>query len=347
MRAAIKRIITSISFFTIIFTLAACGKSNDNTTNSVAPEGSAKAEQTSDSQLNQATGLKIGDQDNYLTAKVALEKGFFAEEFGEDFKVEVSSFSGGPAATEALVAGQIDLAMYADLPAVQAKANNVDIKLISKFWQADDAYSLIAGKDSGIETLEDLKGKRLAIKVGTQGHKLILNFLNSVGLSGDDVELVSLDSAESISALATGDVDGIIGFTVDNDKNIEQTGGHVVSTSEGFDNTVIYQVANHAYASQNPDIIARYLKVLDKTNQWIAENNEEAYQITADFIGTTPDVIEEYWNTRTFAVGWDDSLLDDISATIDFAVEQKTIENKFDASELVDLTYLQKAGLYK
>ncbi|MDY6243791.1 MAG: ABC transporter substrate-binding protein [Lachnospiraceae bacterium] len=345
MKRTTKKILMIISLITMVFGAMACGK-NDVETASGGATSTQKEEQLGEG-INQATSLKIGDQDNYLTAKVALEKGFFEDEFGKDFDVEVSSFTGGPALTEALLANQIDLAMYADLPAVQAKANNVDIKIISTFWQADDAYSLIAGKESGIETLKDLKGKRLAIRTGTQGHKLILNYLKSVGLTGDDVELVGLEYAESLSALSTGDIDGFIGFTVDNDKNVEQTGGHVVSTSEGYDNTVVYQIANNEYASKNPDIIARYLKVLDKTNQWIAENKEEASQITADFIGTTPDVIEQYWDSRTFKIGWEDSLYHDISNTIDFAVEQGTIESKFDAEELVDLTYLEKAGLYE
>lgn len=344
----LKRILAVAGLIVALTAMTACGSQDqEETAKDVSVEKETNTDGGSEDEgLNQATSIKIGDQTQYYTAKVALEKGFLADEFGEDFEVELSSFTGGPALTEALVAGQIDFAMYADLPAVQARANNVDIKIISKFWQADDAYSLIAGKDSGIDSLEDLKGKRIAIRVGTQSHKLILSYLKSVGLTGQDVELAGLDTSEGISALATGDVDALIGFTVDNDSIIEQTGGHLVATSEGFDNTVIYQIVNNSYASENPDIVARYLKVLDETNQWISENLEEADQIVADFISSTPEEVEAYWNTRTFTVGWDDNLESEISDTIDFAYEQGTIEEKFDVKELIDTSYLEKAGLY-
>ena len=151
---------------------------------------SAKAKESDE--LNGARTIRIADQPYYYTAKVALQKGFLAEEFGDDYKFEISLFENGTLINEAITAGEIDIAAYGDAPAIQGFANGIDVKIISTLWVSDNAYALVAGPNSGIESTADLKGKNLAFRAGTAPHQLLLKILDKEGLSESDVTLVNL-----------------------------------------------------------------------------------------------------------------------------------------------------------
>ena len=112
--------------------------------------GNVSAENSGE--LNTARTIRFADQANYIPAKIALEKGFFAEEFGDDYNFEVLVFENGPAINEAITAGELDFAAYGDTPALQGFANGIDVQIISTLWLSDNAYALIAGPDSGVES---------------------------------------------------------------------------------------------------------------------------------------------------------------------------------------------------
>lgn len=343
-----KKIVTLLATVMVIGLIGGCGKQSENQTENQTETIKENVENTDNTEeLNQAKVLRIGDQSNYYTVKVAVEKGFFEEEFGDEVKVELSTFASGPAITEALVADQLDIGIYAELPAIQAKANHVDIKLISTFFESDEAYWLIAGKDSGIVNLEDIKGKTIAVRVGTSGHKLIYKYLDSLGLTENDVVFTNLNASESATALIAGDIDAYLASASNGEDALEQTGGVLVTTSKGYDTTVVFNVADNEYATANPDIVSRYLKVLDETNEWIRENQEEATQIVSQAIGAEQQVVEAYWNTFIHVITWDKKYEAILADTIDYLYEQGTIVEKPSVSELVDTSYLENAGLYK
>ncbi|MGN0403177.1 MAG: ABC transporter substrate-binding protein [Acetatifactor sp.] len=328
----------------LMLALSGCGSASVTDTKSNGKSGAAE-----NSDLNTATQLRVGDQANYFAAKVALEKGFFEEELGPDVEVTVTSFQGGSVLTEALISNQVDLIMFNDMPSVQAKANNVDVKIISTFYRCADAYSLVAAKNVEVNSAEDLKGLRIAYTAGTQGHKFVLRYLEGQGLTEDDVVLVNLPSADQQAALIAGDVDVIQATNVNQNTIAEAVDGWVLTTSEGYDNTTCFQLVNGTFAEKNPDLIAKYLKALDRANKWINESEEnlqEAVRIVSEIGGAEENYNRQYWDTRDFVVTWAPEIEDDINYTIQFLYDQGTISELFDAGELIDLSYLRAAGLY-
>lgn len=321
--------------------LSGCGKEKSSNTN-----GSNRDNAPAADELNTARTIRLGDQASYFTSKVALKKGFLAEEFGDEYEFTLSSFTNGPAATEAFVAGEIDIALYGDVPAVQAFANGTDIRIISSLWTSENAYAVLAGPNSGIDTIEDLKGKNLGFTAGTNGHIFILKVLEKAGLKESDVTLVNVSGADSVPALISGDVDTIIISQPKFDLNIEQTGGKIITTNAETNLAAVFVLADNGFASKNPEIVQRILKVYDKTNAWIAENPEEATKIVAEYNGTDEESNKKYYETHDWVIGWSQDLTDTIKSTIEFSYNQGNIISKFDASELIDTSYLEAAGLY-
>jgi len=301
-----------------------------------------------DSNLNNAERLAIGINPNYYPVIVAHEKGFFKDEFGDAFNIEISLFINGPAQNEALKAGRINIANMGDLPTIQLWANGTDIQVISYLFDSPDEHSLVANKRSGIQTMSDFKGKKIATQLGSNSHKFILKFLASQGLDADDVELVHLQRPEAITALkqrvvdATALLEPSLSQTLDEDDNIIE-----ICTSRNYGGAFIHAFVQTEYARQNPQIVSRYLKAIKKANDWIAQNADEATRIVVKFMGsddfaTTKKSLE----SRTWLVGVDQGLIDRLNDTIKFCREQELItRDDLDARNLVTDIYVKEAGL--
>lgn len=336
-----KKIISVLIALTIVAAggLTSCGTEVGSSKNSAAGNQAVKTDD-----LNKATGIRIGDLQYYFPVKVAEKKGFFEEEFGKDFKIEVSNFSNGPAVMEAFTAGEIDFASLGDMPTVQAKANNDKVKVISLLWNSPTGYTLVAGNNSGITKLEDIKGKKIAVTVGTNNHKLYLKYLKKLGYTQDQVELVNLQSKDTLPALVSGHVDATILSEPTTTEVINKGDGKAIVNSEGYDKVLTVIVGNSDFLKANPDISKRFLKVIDKANKWADANPEEAIALVSEYANVPKESVEVYYNTRKFEVSLNEDLKDALADTIEFTLEQGTITEKIDVNDLIDDSFVKALG---
>lgn len=136
-----------------------------------------------------------------------LEKAFA----GTDTQVEWYFFKGaGPAVNEALSNRQLDFAYEGDLPQVVARANGLDTKLLAAIGVRSKVY-LAVPKGSDIKSIEDLKGKKVALFRGTNGQLVAINLLAAHGLTERDLKVINLDTGSTLAALASKGVDAGFG----------------------------------------------------------------------------------------------------------------------------------------
>jgi sulfonate transport system substrate-binding protein len=136
-----------------------------------------------------------------------LEKAFE----GSGTEVQWFFFKGaGPAVNEALANQQIDFAYEGDLPQVVARANGLDTRLLAAVGTRSNVYVAVP-KGSDIHSLADLKGKKVAIFRGTNGHLLAINVLATQGLTERDLKVINLDTGSTQAALAAKGVDAAFG----------------------------------------------------------------------------------------------------------------------------------------
>lgn len=320
-----------------MLSLFGCAKQAGNTaTAPVTPAG----------ELNTATKLVVGHNLNYFPIIVAYEKGFFKEEFGDKVEVEIPHFANGPAQNEAVTTNQIDIANMGDMPTIQVWGNGVDIQVISYLWESPKGYSMIANKKSGIQKLEDIKGKKIAIQFGSNFHKALLNIVRALGYSENDIEMLNLQKAEGVTALTQGVIDAAVLDEPQRSKLLARDDMVEVSTTEGYDKIMVVAYGRGEYLRKNPEIVARYLKVINQTNKWIAGNLDESVQIVAKFMGSEDlEGTRKYYIDKVWKVGVDQDLVDALNNTIEFSLDQGFITKQLDADDLVDDTYVKLIGL--
>ena len=114
------------------------------------------------------------------------------------YKVKFARFDYGPPLVQATASGDIDLGSVGDVPPITGAAKQFGFKIVAVQRGADATKApenIIVPKDSPIQTLADLKGKRIAVPQGSSAHGLALLALKSVGLTPKDVQFVYLSPA--------------------------------------------------------------------------------------------------------------------------------------------------------
>ncbi|MET7322975.1 ABC transporter substrate-binding protein [Streptomyces sp. NPDC005549] len=148
------------------------------------------------------TTLTVGAPD----LKVALELSGQIDEL--PFKVKWANISGGPQCSEAFRADALDVCSAADIPSINAHWTGLDTKLVAVKFRTDPLenpiYELGTAPGSGIRTLADLRGKKIAYSPGQAQGALVLRILQKAGLTQQDVELVELASTGDVYPTALG-----------------------------------------------------------------------------------------------------------------------------------------------
>jgi len=154
------------------------------------------------------TTLVIGDP---TTERVLEHTGWISQ---LPFTVKWAKITGGPAVTEAFHAKALDVGSAADMPPVHATWIGIPVKIIAVRQRLDPLnhplYELGIAPHSGIRTLADLRGKKIAFSPGQVQGEVVLRTLQAAGLSAKDVTLVELPSTGGdlyVNALAGGVVD--------------------------------------------------------------------------------------------------------------------------------------------
>ena len=143
---------------------------------------------------------------------VLKDKGLLEKEFANDgIGVRWVQSLGSNKALEFLNAGSIDFGSTAGSAALLSKINSNPIKSIYVYSQPEWT-ALVTRKDTSINKIEDLKGKRVAVTRGTDPHIFLVRALLSVGLSEKDISEVLLQHPDGKTALIRGDVDAWAGL---------------------------------------------------------------------------------------------------------------------------------------
>jgi sulfonate transport system substrate-binding protein len=143
---------------------------------------------------------------------VLKEQGLLEKEFASDgIAIRWVQTLGSNKALEFLNAGSIDFGSTAGAAALIGKINGNPIKSIY-VYSRPEWTALVTRKDTAINKIEDLKGKRVAVTRGTDPHIFLVRALRSVGLSERDVVPVLLQHPDGKTALIRGDVDAWAGL---------------------------------------------------------------------------------------------------------------------------------------
>ncbi|HXX26538.1 MAG TPA: aliphatic sulfonate ABC transporter substrate-binding protein [Pseudolabrys sp.] len=212
---------------------------------------------------------------------VLKEKGLLEKEFAKDgIAIHWVQTLGSNKALEFLNAGSIDFGSTAGSAALVAKINGNPIKSIYVYSQPEWT-ALVTRKDTNINKIEDLKGKRVAVTRGTDPHIFLVRALLSAGLTEKDITPVLLQHPDGKTALIRGDVDAWAGLDPMMAQVELEDGARLFYRNKAANTWGILNVREE-FLKEHPDLVKRVLAVYEEARKYsLANYTEEKHAFQA------------------------------------------------------------------
>lgn len=283
--------------------------------------------------LSAGTQHSGGGITDVLQQQQLLEKAFAAD----GISIQWNYFKGaGPVINEAFANGQVDFAYLGDLAAIIGKANGVDTRLVAATARGVKHYlGVVPG--SGIKTLQDLKGKRVAVFRGTATQLSFDAALASQGLSEKDLKVINLDFGAAIAALAARQIDatwGSTGISALADRGLAEL---PLNTRDlgGAGNVQAVLVAAGAFVDAYPAVVEKFVAAQQPAVQWLTDDaNKDAYiQLVSERASYPPAILQRDLSQERLSAVFDSTLDPDflarLQASVDLAAQQRLIRKPF------------------
>ena len=266
---------------------------------------------------------------------VEKQQGVFEKEFGKDnINVAFPEITAGPKQTEAMAAGSVDFAhCLGGTAAILAAANGVDLKIVGIYSRAPKAFVLLT-KDGAIQTVGDLKGKKIAGPKGTVLHQLLLTALQKNGLKPDDVQFIAMGIPGAVAALQNGSVDAALAAGPDALK-AELAGARVMTTGEGLVEATIVTAVRGEFLRKYPDLVKRFVQVHRVALADIRKNEAQALAATAAETGLTADMVKRMYPWYDFDDTIRPSDIEELKLTQKFLQDNGMLTKTIDIEQLI------------
>lgn len=218
---------------------------------------------------------------------LAIEQGYFDEYFNEmGIEVEYKIFDSGAEANQALASGSIDVASMGNTNAIISLALDLDVEMVWIHEILGSIEALAVRDGSGIETVEDLAGQKIAVPFASTAHYILLNVLKMAGIE-DDVQLLDMNTAELVAAWERGDIQAAYSWQPSLGE-LYKTGKPLVTSAdmaeEGFI-TANVVVARKEFSETYPELMAGMIVQYVKAGDVYRADPQEGAQIEADALG--------------------------------------------------------------
>jgi len=295
--------------------LAGCGSddssSDDASTGTAGGTQAAAPAATSGGQTAEMTKVNVGviPVANLAPFFLGQEKGFFKDE-GLDLNVS-SSLTGGPQNVPRLLKGDLQFVATAWLSMMLARDQNLPVVAIAPGdnagTSADEDYCHVMTAPDGPAALSDLKGKTIAVNtLKNVGEVSMDATLDKAGVDPKEVKYVQLPWPEMGSALRNGRIDAgwvcepFLTALKQQMKGVQDLGPSQLNVAQNLPISVY--VTSEQYLKENPDVVARFQRAIEKSLAYAQEHPDEARAAIPTFTEISKDVADNMilptWDTQ-------------------------------------------------
>jgi aliphatic sulfonates family ABC transporter substrate-binding protein len=211
---------------------------------------------------------------------VVESQGLFKKAGGN---VTINKFDGGKTTRDAMISGRVDVGVLGATPFVvgAAKGNMVAIGMS---MYAGKTGSIVAGKNKGIKSIADLKGRRVASQLGSSTDQVFQEkILPKYGVSRNDVHTVNIPHQNHLAALISGSVDAFAGIEPFPSLAETEGIGDVVIDYSDFDISPVILAANRPVVEQKREAVVALLRAWLAGVEIFKNKPDEAAKIVFTF----------------------------------------------------------------
>lgn len=331
-RKFLNQLLTACITYTLVVSIASCSQTNQtnsSTSNNAYSAANSKQAALRVGFISTESKVPLGPEG------WAQQKGLWSQELQSLGITEVQfvPFDGGPALNEALSSNQLDLGLYGDTPALVGRSAGLPTKLINQTRVGQDAWLLT--KQDELESVADLKGRKVGVAKGTYLHRYLMGLLEQNGLT-QSVTIVQMKPADARVALERGDIAAYpfamgVGPTLleKGFRSIDQASQH-----EGLVGTGVSVITETALAKY-PELPRKWNTIRQQALADIKTNADKFHQFAAEAGGglTLSAAKASYPLDLYPTEPFNQRGLQLLSSTKQFLLEQKLLKSDFDIQD--------------
>ncbi|WOQ36437.1 sulfonate ABC transporter substrate-binding protein [Acinetobacter soli] len=225
------------------------------------------------------TTLNIGFQ-KYGLLPIVKQRGDLDQALkAQGIQVKWVEFPAGPQLLEGLNVGSVVFGESGEAPPIFAQAASPNLVYVANQPAAPNAEALIVQKNSPIQSIQDLKGKRVALNKGSNVHYLLLKLLEKNQLTLQDIQVVYLPPADARAAFEKGAVDAWVIWDPFFAAAEQQIGARVLATGQNLVSNHQFYLADRKFAEQHPEVLKTVVQQLNQTTEWVKIHQDDAARL--------------------------------------------------------------------
>lgn len=202
-------------------------------------------------------------------------------------------FASGPPLIEAIRAGAVDIGLVGDTPVVYAQAAGTDLLYVAiQSFPGLVGTGLLVPAGSTVQSLPELKGRKIAYTKGSASEFALAAGLKQVGLGLDDITVANLTPGDAQTALANGSVDGWVIWDPFFTLAQARSGAREVPLPVSDINTTAFYVASGTFARDRADVLRATLDELRTEAAWGNANRDYYRDTVARATRLPPEVLD-------------------------------------------------------
>ncbi|MEC2056437.1 aliphatic sulfonate ABC transporter substrate-binding protein [Peribacillus psychrosaccharolyticus] len=210
---------------------------------------------------------------------VLKDQGLAEKKFKEEgIDVEFVLSQGSNKALEFLSSDSVDFGSAAGAAALLAKEKGTPIQTV--YISSKPEWTALLAKKGSIQSVADLKGKKVAATLGTDPYIFLLRALKEAGLSEKDVEIVNLQHSDGAAAVQSGDVDAWAGLDPHMAKVELESDIQIFYRNPDFNSFSTLDVREE-FAKKYPEYVEKVLEAYEEARQWTIDHPDETAEILA------------------------------------------------------------------
>jgi sulfonate transport system substrate-binding protein len=189
--------------------------------------------------------------------------------------------------------------------------NNPNVRVL--LTVSEGLYRIIARTSAGINTLADLRGKRIVTPRQTSAHYHLVKMLGTVGLAEADVQLVATGRTEMAAAIARREADAISMWEPEAQNALHALGEDATVMQ---DNSVyrelfsLYTTTQVLSDSRRRRELVEFVRAVIVATDTVRERPREVIPLVARMIKQTADTVSGSWRFHAFPAALPADMLD-------------------------------------
>lgn len=267
---------------------------------------------------------------------------YFYEKFvPAGVKIEVIPFETPTDGKNAVATGTVDFGIFGFAAATLGGANGEPVVVIAA--ACNRGMAVVSKKDSGINTIKDLKGKKVAILPGSTQEVVILDRLAAEGMTIKDIEPIRLSFSDMAPALARGDIDAYVGAEPGPGISLANGVGQIVeypyTTPTGSLNMVL--TTRRELIEKDPELIKMLLKTHRQASEYAMKDRDAFVAMAMQKLGQQKPSIEKAAPNVELTWNIDDQFMKQAEYYGSQMLAKKQIRQQPDYKTFIDASFVK------